>query len=101
MSPPLPPVGLLLGFAGCLFLLYSLVPLLLKQSSATVMNLSLLTSDVYSLLFGLFLFHLKFSWLYFLAFGLVVAGLIVYNQAPEVARETKEADPGNRGSDVA
>jgi solute carrier family 35 protein F1/2 len=44
-------------FAVALFSTYSLVPLILRWSSATIFNLSLLTSDVYSLLFGLFLFH--------------------------------------------
>ena len=49
--------ALFVVFALALFLLYSLVPLMLRWSSATIFNLSLLTSDVYSLLFGLFLFH--------------------------------------------
>ena len=51
------PVGLLFGFSACLFTLYSFVPILMQLSSATMLNLALLTSDVYSLLFGLFLFR--------------------------------------------
>eukprot|EP00054_Salpingoeca_dolichothecata_P010133 m.57013 g.57013 ORF g.57013 m.57013 type:complete len:154 (+) comp18830_c1_seq1:203-664(+) len=74
-------VGLLVGFSVCLFLLYSLVPLLLQISGATMLNLSLLTSDVYSLLFGLFLFHYKFSGLYILAFCTIIVGLIIYYRA--------------------
>ena len=38
---------------------YSTVPFLLKLTSAVVFNLSLLTADFYTLLFGLFLFHYK------------------------------------------
>ena len=80
---PLPgSVGYVLGFNAVLFALYSLVPLLLQSSSATLFNLSLLTSDVYSLLFGLFLFGYHFSWVYLLAFGAVIVGLVVYNLEP-------------------
>ena len=49
-------VLLLLGFAGCLFVMYSVVPMFLRKAGATAMNLSLLTSDFYGLLFGIFLF---------------------------------------------
>ena len=39
------------------FLFYSIVPLLLKLSSALVFNMSLLTADVYTFIFGFVLFH--------------------------------------------
>lgn len=51
----------MVGFSICLFLLYNLMPLAMKLSSATVVNLSLLTADFYSLLCGLFLFHYEVS----------------------------------------
>ena len=38
------------------------MPVALKLSSATVVNLSLLTADFYSLFCGLFLFHYKVSY---------------------------------------
>jgi hypothetical protein len=41
----------------CLFGLYVTVPLLIRATSASLLNLSMLTSDVYSVLFGIFLFH--------------------------------------------
>ena len=49
------------GFGICLFLLYNLMPTAMQFSSATVVNLSLLTADFYSLLCGIFLFHYKVS----------------------------------------
>lgn len=53
-------LGLLLfGFGTFQFLFYSLVPVLMKLTSAVVFNLSLLTADIYTLLFGLFLFHYR------------------------------------------
>ena len=52
---------LLLGFTVSQFLFYSIVPHLLRLASAVVFNLSLLTADIYTLLFGLFLFHYRVS----------------------------------------
>ncbi|XP_067051425.1 solute carrier family 35 member F1-like [Acropora muricata] len=70
------------GFGICLFLLYNLMPFVMQLSSATVVNLSLLTADFYSLLCGLLLFHYKFSALYLGSFALVIIGVIVYNLKP-------------------
>jgi len=56
------PVLFITGFGLCLFLLYNLMPVVMKLSSATVVNLSLLTADFYSLFCGLFLFHYKVSY---------------------------------------
>jgi len=50
-------VLLFAAFAVCMFLLYSLMPLVMKLSSATAVNISLLTADLYALFAGLFLFH--------------------------------------------
>ena len=50
-------MGLVLGYNIFLFLLYVMIPVLVRKSSATLVNLSFLTSDVYSVLFGIFLFH--------------------------------------------
>lgn len=55
-----PPPGLLyVGFSACMFGLYSFMPVVIKKTSATAVNLSLLTADLYSLFCGLFLFHYK------------------------------------------
>ncbi|XP_077340457.1 solute carrier family 35 member F2-like isoform X1 [Lithobates pipiens] len=72
-------VGLLFaGFAICMFCLYSVMPLVIKVSSATSVNLGILTADIYSLFFGLFLFQYKFSILYILAFVVCIVGFIMY-----------------------
>ena len=52
--------GLLyIGFSACMFGLYSFMPVVLRRTSATAVNLSLLTTDLYSPFCGLFLFHYK------------------------------------------
>ena len=51
----------LLGFAVCLFLLYSLMPVVIGMTSATALNLNLLTADFYAILAGLFIFYYSVS----------------------------------------
>jgi hypothetical protein len=49
----------------------------------------LLTSDFYGLLFGLFLYHYKPYYLYFVAFPLTLLGLIVYFSVSPPERQGK------------
>jgi len=45
----------------CMYALYSFMPVVVKMTSATAVNLSLLTADLFSLFCGLFLFHYSVS----------------------------------------
>ena len=54
-------VLLFLAFAVCLFCLYSFFPVVIKWSSALVVNLSILTADFYSLVVGIFVFKFAVS----------------------------------------
>ncbi|KAA0701521.1 Solute carrier family 35 member F2 [Triplophysa tibetana] len=75
-------IGLLyIGFSGCMFGLYSFMPVVIKRTSATAVNLSLLTADLYSLFCGLFLFQYKFSGLYLLSFLIIMLGLVLYSSS--------------------
>ncbi|XP_019430835.1 PREDICTED: solute carrier family 35 member F1-like [Lupinus angustifolius] len=99
------------GFAVAMFMFYSLVPVLLKTNGATMLNLSLLTSDMWSVLIRIFAYHEKVDWMYFLAFGAVVAGLLIYSgddkdeneEAPNVGEENpqprKQYEEANSGND--
>lgn len=76
-------VGLLFcGFALCLYTLYSCMPIVIKLSSATSVNLSLLTADLFSLFFGIFLFHYTFSGLYLVSLVVIIIGSILFNAVP-------------------
>ncbi|XP_048837063.1 solute carrier family 35 member F2-like isoform X3 [Brienomyrus brachyistius] len=73
-------IGLLFAaYALCLFLLYSLMPLVIRLTSATTVNLSLLTSDIFSFFFGVFLFHYTFSGLYIVSFVAILVGFVMFN----------------------
>ncbi|KIM83020.1 hypothetical protein PILCRDRAFT_819814 [Piloderma croceum F 1598] len=71
-------IGLLVAYTASMIILYTVAPLLYRMASSAFYNISLLTSDFYGLLFGLFLFHYSPFWLYFPAFTVVILGLIIY-----------------------
>lgn len=48
-------------YALCMYALYSFMPVVVKMTSATAVNLSLLTADLFSLFCGIFLFHYTVS----------------------------------------
>ncbi|KAJ7979071.1 Solute carrier family 35 member F1 [Quillaja saponaria] len=69
------------GFSVAMFMFYSLVPVLLKINGSTMLNLSLLTSDMWAVLIRIFAFREKVDWMYFLAFVGVAVGLVIYSWA--------------------
>ncbi|KAF9582428.1 hypothetical protein BGW38_000221 [Lunasporangiospora selenospora] len=75
-------VGYIIGFDIAMFIMYSVSPILLRLSSATFFNLSLLTSDFYGLLFGIFLFNATINKIYPIAYVLIMLGIIIYNVKP-------------------
>jgi len=71
-------IGFLVAYTAAMFILYTTAPLLYRMASSAFYNISLLTSDFYGLIFGLFLFGFSPYWLYFPAFLVVIVGLIIY-----------------------
>ncbi|THU68865.1 hypothetical protein C4D60_Mb08t08370 [Musa balbisiana] len=68
-----------LGFALAMFLFYSTVPIILKICGATLLNLSLLTSDMWAVFIRIFAYHQKVDWMYFVAFAAVAVGIVTYS----------------------
>lgn len=73
-----------LGFQLCLFGMYVLTSRFLLRADAALFNLSLLTSDLYSVLFAWRFQHAKLTWLYGLAFATTISGLLMYYSEPAV-----------------
>ncbi|XP_015898767.2 uncharacterized protein LOC107432196 [Ziziphus jujuba] len=67
------------GYALSSFLFRALTPFVLKLSGSTMFNLSLLTSDMWAVVFRIFFYHQQVDWLYYIAFVVVVIGLIIYS----------------------
>lgn len=85
-----------LGFALAMFLFYSTVPTVLKICGATMLNLSLLTSDMWAVLIRIFAYHEKVDWMYFVAFAGTAGGLLIYSY-----KSSKEAQVTGAGDEEA
>ncbi|ORX47701.1 DUF914-domain-containing protein [Hesseltinella vesiculosa] len=71
-------VGMIVVYTVCMFVLYSLAPVLFRWGSALLYNLSLLTSDFYGLIFGLGLFGYQVTVMYPFAYVVVILGIAIY-----------------------
>ncbi|XP_058788815.1 solute carrier family 35 member F2-like isoform X2 [Phymastichus coffea] len=60
------------------FVFYSLVPVVLYETGATALQLTLLTADIFNILFGMLLHKYKFHTLYFLSYMLTMTGIYIY-----------------------
>ncbi|XP_006481805.1 uncharacterized protein LOC102607849 isoform X1 [Citrus sinensis] len=67
------------GNAASSFMFYTLVPFVLKLSGATMLILSVLTSDMWAVILRIFCYHQQVNWTYYLAFAAVLIGLIIYS----------------------
>ncbi|KAG2175706.1 hypothetical protein INT43_001353 [Umbelopsis isabellina] len=75
-------IGMMLIYTACMFCIYSLGPIMFRMAGAVVFNLSLLTSDFYGLIFGLGLFGYSVTFLYPIAYVVVIVGIAAYHFFP-------------------
>jgi solute carrier family 35 protein F1/2 len=75
-------VAFVAGFLACINIMYTRASEYLKNNDAAYLNLSLLTSDVYAVIFSFLVYGYIVHWLYFVAFGLTCVGLYIYSRAP-------------------
>lgn len=80
------------GVAG--FMFYTLTPLVLQASGATLFNLSLLTADMWAVVIRVFLYHQKVDWLYYISFLLVGIGLVIYSKTENNLNEVPKLENG-------
>uniref|UniRef100_A0A1I7T7S0 Solute carrier family 35 member F1 n=1 Tax=Caenorhabditis tropicalis TaxID=1561998 RepID=A0A1I7T7S0_9PELO len=83
-------IGCFALFAFSMFIFYSLVTVVLQKTSALMFNLSTLTADFYSLLFGIFLFKDTFHYLYFVSFIICIIGSVIYSMKETQMRDADE-----------
>ncbi|RKP21303.1 DUF914-domain-containing protein, partial [Rozella allomycis CSF55] len=76
-------------YALAIFVFYSLVPFVILHTSATALNLSLLTTYIYTLIGYMILFNQKLEYWYFGSFSLVLAGLALFYLTPEQTFDIK------------
>lgn len=82
--------GYFVGYTVMLTTFYSLVPILLRLSSAAFFNISLLTSNFWGVVIGVKIFHLRVHWMYPMAFLLIISGCFVYFMSESVHGEGRK-----------
>jgi drug/metabolite transporter (DMT)-like permease len=89
-------VLLIVGYGIALAGYDTLAPFVVQFSDATTMNLSLLTTNFYSLGVSIWLFHLEPSWLYLLGFCCVpiaIAIFVIFGPPPKAIWAPPEPSP--------
>ncbi|KAF5803593.1 putative solute carrier family 35 member SLC35F1/F2/F6 [Helianthus annuus] len=76
-----------IGFGISGFMFFSLTPLVLQASGATLFNLSLLTANMWAVAIRVFIYHQTVDWLYFVSFLFVGVGLVVYSKTEKYSNE--------------
>lgn len=75
-------VSLVSTYVLCLFCMYSLVPTVYRMVGATFLSMSLITSNFYSLIVGLFFLDAHMPPFYPIAYALVIVSVTTYSLAP-------------------
>lgn len=86
-------IGYIIAYCVLLVLYDVLSPNIMKYSTATEMNLSMLTSNFYSLLMGALAFGQKLSWLYLVGFICIPAAIVGYTLTTPKEEEPIFTDP--------
>lgn len=75
-------VGMVMVYTVCMFILYSLAPVMFRLGSAVLYNLSLLTCNFYGLMFGIGLFGYHITIMYPFAYVVIIMGIATYHIFP-------------------
>lgn len=84
-----------MGYQLCLYAMYVLTSRFLLASDATLFNLSMLTSDVYSVLFAWKVEGQHLSRTYAAAFAATMSGVVIYNAQPATVVEVGKRPQGS------
>ena len=75
-------VAFLSAYIVTTILFVVLLNILIKLSGATAVNVSLITTNFYNLIFGMLIFNYRFSWLYLVGFSTLISGLVLFYIRP-------------------
>ncbi|XP_051131927.1 uncharacterized protein LOC127251984 [Andrographis paniculata] len=96
--PWTPHLGLL--YIGVLipgFVFYTVGPLVLKMSGATLFNMSVLTSNLWAVLIKIFIYKEQVKWLLYPAYTLVFIGIVIYSTTQKIPRRSEAVEDGSTG----
>ncbi|ODH13705.1 hypothetical protein ACO22_06980 [Paracoccidioides brasiliensis] len=82
--------GYFTGYTLCLFIFYTLAPLLFRLASAAFFNISLLTANFWGVIIGIKVFGFSVHWMYPIAFVCIMLGQGIYYLAMQDLGEAKK-----------
>ncbi|PGH01986.1 solute carrier family 35, member F1/2 [Blastomyces parvus] len=82
--------GYLTGYTLCLFIFYSLAPILFRLASAAFFNISLLTANFWGVIIGVNVFKYSVHWMYPIAFVCIMLGQGIYYLGRQVLGEARK-----------
>ncbi|QSS55670.1 DUF914 domain-containing protein [Histoplasma capsulatum var. duboisii H88] len=82
--------GYLTGYTLCLFIFYSLAPILFRLASAAFFNISLLTANFWGVIIGINVFKYSVHWMYPIAFVCIMLGQGIYYLGRQVLGEARK-----------
>ncbi|EQL29532.1 hypothetical protein BDFG_07843 [Blastomyces dermatitidis ATCC 26199] len=82
--------GYLTGYTFCLFIFYSLAPILFRLASAAFFNISLLTANFWGVIIGVNVFKYSVHWMYPIAFVCIMMGQGIYYLGRQVLGESRK-----------
>ncbi|KAK4168761.1 putative solute carrier [Cladorrhinum sp. PSN259] len=91
--------GWFVGYTFCLFIFYSLAPLILRMGSAAIFDVNLLTANFWGVIIGTRVFGYSIHWMYPIAFVLIICGLVVYFLAGTILGDSKKPWLGDNQKD--
>jgi Permeases of the drug/metabolite transporter (DMT) superfamily len=87
-------IALVFGYALSTYIFNYCMSKFLSVSESALLTLSLLTSDLYSVLFTVFAQHIPPTGLFYVAFLLVIVGVVVYEMAPSPLEDGEDEHDG-------
>ncbi|XP_056159615.1 uncharacterized protein LOC130135153 isoform X1 [Syzygium oleosum] len=83
------------GYALSCFAFCTFAPSVLKMSGAAMFNLALLTSDMWAVVVRILIYNQQVDRLYYLAFAIVVVGLVIYSKNEKEPEVVHAIEDGN------
>lgn len=91
--------GYLAGYTICLFIFYSITPIVFRLASAAFFNISLLTANFWGVIIGVKVFGLSIHWMYPIAFVLIIVGQFIYYLGRQTFGEARKPWLGRNQED--
>ncbi|CAM9699826.1 unnamed protein product [Chrysoparadoxa australica] len=89
-------LGYMAAYSSLVLVTYSWTATFLESSDAALFNMSLLTSDIYSMVFAVLVEHIELQWMYLLSFAVTAGGLFLYFSQPPATSPKAAAGSGFR-----